>query len=499
MGDDAKTIDADSRSLRQGETDAVYIVQKPPLIRDLSDEEYGILEKKLIRKMDFRLMPMVILIYIMNYLDRNAIGSARLGGLEEDLGLQGYQFQTCVAILNVGYLLMQVPSNLFLNKIGKPALYLTSCMAVWGVICACCGATSNFGGLLACRFFLGFVEAAYYPGVLATLSAWYVRKEMSLRTGIFYCGSMLSGAFSGLIAAGIVDGMDGTRGLRAWRWLFLIEGSATVVIAVTAYFILPNFPANTPWLTEQERQLAMYRLEVDAAGEADWVSSDRESLVAGFKMIMTDPKNWILAAVVYGAASSISINSFFPIVVSSFGRDKVQTLLLTAPPYLLACIVCAAVSWNADRTNERYWHTVGPLATAMIGLIIACAAEGIGPRYFGAMIMLPGIYTAFNMSMVWTANTNNRPPAKRAAAVAFNNALSGVSAVYSSYLYPNNAGPRFVLAFSVNAGMALVAIVASTILRFVLQRENRKLEQKEREEERAGQVNVIGAGFRYLT
>ncbi|KAI1774304.1 major facilitator superfamily domain-containing protein [Hypoxylon cercidicola] len=498
MNPDTKTMDTDAKSVGQGETNAVYIVEKPPLIRDLSDEEYKSLEKKLIRKMDMRLMPMVILIYIMNYLDRNAIGSARLGGLEEDLGLQGYQFQTCVAILNVGYLLMQVPSNLFLNKIGRPALYLTACMSVWGVICACSGATHSFGGLLACRFFLGFVEAAYYPGVLATLSSWYVRKEMSLRTGIFYCGSMLSGAFSGLIAAGIVEGMDGSRGLRAWRWLFLIEGSATVVIACTAYFVLPNFPANTPWLTDQERQLAMYRLEVDAAGEADWVSSEREPLWDGFKMIMTDPKNWILAVIVYGAASSISINSFFPTVVASFGRPRVETLLLTAPPYLLACIVCAAVSWNADRTNERYWHTVGPLVTAMVGLIIACAAEGIGPRYFGAMIMLPGIYTGFNMSMVWTANTNNRPPAKRAAAVAFNNALSGVSGIYSSYLYPNNASPRFVLAFSVNAGMALVAVIASTVLRFVLKRENRKLEQKEREEERAGQ-NVIGTGFRYLT
>lgn len=129
MADDRKTMDNDSKSVAYGETNSVYVVQKPPLIKDLSDEEYSVLEKKLIRKMDMRLMPMVILIYIMNYLDRNAIASARLGGLEEDLGLKGYEFQTCVAILNVGYLLMQVPSNLLLNKIGKPALYLTACMA----------------------------------------------------------------------------------------------------------------------------------------------------------------------------------------------------------------------------------------------------------------------------------------------------------------------------------------------------------------------------------
>ncbi|KAI1758607.1 MFS general substrate transporter [Hypoxylon sp. FL1150] len=234
------------------------------------------------------------------------------------------------------------------------------------------------------------------------------------------------------------------RGLRAWRWLFLNKGSAT-----------------------------------------RWVSSEREPLFSGFKMIIANPKNWILAAVVYGAASSISINSFFPTVVASFSRSTVVTLLLTAPPYLLACIVCAL-------------HTVGPLATAMVKLIIACAIEGIGPRYFGAMIMLPGIYTGFNMSMVWTANTNNRPPAKRAAAVAFNNALSGVSGMCSSYLHPDNAGRRFILAFGVNAGMAWVAIIASAVLRFVLKCENRRLEQKEREEERAGQNISLGISLKYL-
>lgn len=280
--------------------------------------------------------------------------------------------------------------------------------------------------------------------------------------------------------------------------LFIIEGSLTVAIAIGAYFILPDFPANTKWLTDEERAMALWRLKVDAAGESDWTSSEEQSLVDGFKMIMRDPKNWILVVLVYGAASAISINSFFPTVVSSFGRDSTTTLLLTSPPYLLACIVCATVSWNADRTGERYWHTVLPLSCSLAGFIIASAATGIGPRYFGAMIMIPGIYTGFNMSMVWTANTNHRPAAKRAAAVAFNNAFSTLCSIYGSYLYPNNAGPRFVLAFSVNAGMALMAIAASTVLHFVLKRENRKFELQEQELERNGHGNVNGKGFRYL-
>jgi len=117
---------------------------------------------------------------------------------------------------------MQVPSNLFLDRIGKPALYLPTCMVIWGTISALTAAVHDFAGLLVCRFFLGFIEAAYFPGCLFFLSSWYTRKELAFRTAVLYSGSLISGAFSGLIAAGIVGGLDGARGLRAWRWMFVI-------------------------------------------------------------------------------------------------------------------------------------------------------------------------------------------------------------------------------------------------------------------------------------
>lgn len=413
---------------------------------------------------------------------------------------------------------MQVPSNMLLTKIGRPAAYLSACMVAWvgyflqsdhyrikpltyvkGILCACSGVVHNFAGLLVTRFLLGFVEAAFYPGALATLSAWYVRSELGFRTGLFYSGSMLSGAFSGLIAAGITDGMDGLGGLLAWRWVFILEGSVTVLVAAGAYYVLPDFPANTKWLSEEERAMACWRMEEDAAGEEDWNAEDagKQPLFDGFKLLLRDPKNWILVVVVYGSASAIAINSFFPTVVASFGRDRITTLLLTAPPYLLACVVCAAVSWSAGRCQERYWHTVVPIACALIGFVIAAVATGIGPRYFGTMIMLPGVYTGFNMAMVWTANTIYRPVAKRASALAFNNALATVCSIYGSYLYPDNASPRFVLAFSVNAGMALLAIAASTVLHFYLKRENLKLEEKEASD--AARGILVEKPFRYLT
>lgn len=272
--------------------------QPPELIRNLTPEERAGLEKKLIRKIDGRLLPMLILMYIMNYLDRNNIAAARLAGLQDPkskggIGLTSTEYLTALSILFVGYLLMQIPSNLFLNKIGKPASYLPSVMIVWGVISAATAGARSYGGLIAIRFFLGFVEAAYFPGCLFFLSSWYTRKELGFRTALLYSGSLLSGAFSGLISAGIKNGLDGAQGLRAWRWLFIIEGVITIFIAFCAYFALPNFPRTTTWLTENERQLAIWRLDEDI-GEDDWIDSSQQTFFHGMKLAFQDIKMWIL-------------------------------------------------------------------------------------------------------------------------------------------------------------------------------------------------------------
>ena len=272
--------------------------EPPELIKKLTFEERQRLEKALTRKIDLRILPMLILIYIMNYLDRNNIAAARLAGLQDPkskggINLTSTQYLTALSILFVGYILMQIPSNLFLNKIGKPAIYLPTVMIVWGVISAATAGAQSYGGLIAIRFFLGFIEAAYFPGCLFFLSCWYTRKELGFRTAMLYSGSLLSGAFSGLISAGIKNGLDGARGKRAWRWLFIIEGVITIFIAFIAYIALPNFPRTTRWLTEEERQLAIWRLDEDI-GEDDWVDSKNQTFFHGMKLAFQDIKMWIL-------------------------------------------------------------------------------------------------------------------------------------------------------------------------------------------------------------
>lgn len=188
---------------------------------------------------------------------------------------------------------MQVPSNLLLNKIGRPSIYLPVIMAVWGIVSGATAGARSFGGLLTCRFFLGFVEAPYFPGCLFYLSSWYTRKELALRTALLYSGSTIAGAFSGLIGAGVVAGLDDVRGLRAWRWLFLIEGSVTVVIALVAIPFLPDFPNNTTWLSEEESKYAMWRLEQDA-GQEDFDDGAKQGFWTGLNLAVKDIKTWIL-------------------------------------------------------------------------------------------------------------------------------------------------------------------------------------------------------------
>jgi MFS family permease len=171
--------------------------------------------------------------YWLNYLDRNAITLARLNDLEEDLNLTSIQYQTCVSILFVGYILGQIPSNMLLTRV-RPSIWMASAMALWAIVSALTAVAKDFTGLLLTRFFLGITEAPYYPyaslqhpsqslltsfsGALYMLSCFYTRKEIATRISILYTGNILATAFAGLIALGIFE-MDGMAGLSGWRWV----------------------------------------------------------------------------------------------------------------------------------------------------------------------------------------------------------------------------------------------------------------------------------------
>ncbi|RII14145.1 hypothetical protein CUC08_Gglean004286 [Alternaria sp. MG1] len=263
-------------------------------------------EIALVRKIDWRLMPTLCVMYFLNYVDRNAIAQARLNNLEEDLGMSGVEFNTCVSILFVGYVLMQIPSNMLITRI-RPGIYMSTWMFVWAIVSACTALVQNFGGLVACRFFLGITEAPFYPGATYMLSIFYTRKEVATRIALLYCAQILATGFSGLIAAGVFQ-LDGARGIAGWRWLFIIEGAVTALVAIWGFFMLPNTPLTTSWLNPRERELAHARMERDRVGD----STEPVSMMEGLRQACRDKRTWLFCLMQNFHLSACSFNSFFP-------------------------------------------------------------------------------------------------------------------------------------------------------------------------------------------
>ncbi|KAF8913854.1 MFS general substrate transporter [Gymnopilus junonius] len=433
------------------------------------------LERKLLWKIDLR-MSILIFIYILNYIDRNNAGAARLRGFEADLHLKGTEFATLLSILYVGYIIMQVPSNMFLNWMGKPSLYLPACMIVWGTI-SCLTGASDFVGALLTRFFLGFVEAAFFPGALFLLSKWYKRNELGLRTAILYCGNIISNAFGALMASGILNGMQGKLGHSAWRWLFFIEGALTIAIATIAIFVLPDFPATTKWLSEEERALAMRRMEEDAGvGDEQQTEQGGES---GLWMAITDWKVWWLAFALTSQVVALSFNAYFPTLSATLGFSPTVTLLLCAPPFVFAALVTFFLSRHSDRAGERFYHITVSLAAGIVGFVIAISTMNIAARYVSLFLMAQS-YAGFVVLYAWMSNTFARPPSKRAVALALINAFSQLGNVAGSYVWPSAWGPTYQNSYGICIATCGTAIGMCWVFRQHLMRLNEEGGQRMR-------------------
>ncbi|KAJ8475141.1 hypothetical protein ONZ45_g15708 [Pleurotus djamor] len=442
-----------------------------------NDAEFGgpearkTLEKKLLFKLDLRMF-ILIIIYILNYIDRNNAAAARLRGFEKDLGLEGTQFATILSILYVGYIIMQVPSNMFLNYIGKPSIYLPVCMAIWGVLSILTGITTDFVGALLTRFFLGFVEAAFFPGALFLLSKWYKRSELSLRTAILSCGSLLSNAFGALIASGILDTMEGKLGHAAWSYM--------------CYLHPPRLPR---WLSPEEIALAKKRV-VEDTGLAEQSTVDTTttkhddtgflSQHSGLYLTFTDWKVWWMALALTSMVVSLSFNAFFPTLSATLGYDRTRTLLLCAPPWIFATIVALFNSRHSDRTGERCWHIVVPLFFGLVGFVIAISTMNTAARYVSLFLMAQS-YAGFISFLAWISNTFARPASKRAVSLAFINAFSQLGNIAGSYVWPSGWGPTYRYSYAICISTNALTIIMCFAFRQHLTFLNKRAEEKEEE------------------
>ncbi|KAL4071122.1 major facilitator superfamily domain-containing protein [Scleroderma yunnanense] len=291
------------------------------------------IEKSLLRKLDLRTF-FLVFVYIMNHVDRSNVAAARLKGLEEDLHMTGRQFNTLVSVMYIGYVPMQIPSNIFLDRLRRPSAYLSFCIFMWGIFSMSTGAATSFHDALLPRFLLGLSEAAYYPGVIFLLSRWYKRNELGLRMVYLVCGASASKVIGPLTASAILGTMDGKFGYAAWRWLFFIEGAFTCALTVVALYMIPDYP-DTPasWLTVDEQILAQKRMVEDTCGiEDDPLKSPRRS---GLMEALADWTVWWLAIAAISEKTMMSFENFFPTLAATLGYSPTISLFLCAPPWVL--------------------------------------------------------------------------------------------------------------------------------------------------------------------
>ncbi|KAJ7667975.1 MFS general substrate transporter [Mycena polygramma] len=438
------------------------------------------LEARLVSRLDARMSILVVIytqLWVMHeHIDRNNASAARLHGFERDLNLTGNQFASVLGILYVGYLLMQIPSNMFLNYIGRPSIFLPGCMIVWGAVSVSTGFATG----------TGFTEAAFFPGAWFLISKWYTRRELSQRTALLSCGSLISNAFGSLIASGILDTMEGRLGYAAWRWLFFLEGGLTIAVALIAMLCLPDFPeTSSNWLSPAEQALALRRMSEEMDDDVD----SKHKSTTGLFMALSDGKVWWLAFTLTSIVISLSFNAYFPTLAETMGYGRTLTLLLCAPPWFVATFAAFANSRHSDQAGERFWHIVVPLLVGILGFLLAMSTMNIVVRYISLFLMAQS-YAGFITYLSWASGTI-RPAHKRAVALALINMVSSLGNIVGSFIWPSSWGPSYRASYSICIFASTFGILLCFMFRQHLVFLNTEAERREAELDEP-------KGYRYL-
>ncbi|TRM64282.1 MFS general substrate transporter [Schizophyllum amplum] len=439
-------------------------------------------ERRLVRKIDLRCMPALVILFILNFIDRGNLSNARLQGLQEDLSLNDTEFATCLSVLFAGYIFMQVPSNLIMNAIPYPRLFMATVVSLWGAISALTSLCDSFSHLVVCRFWLGFVEAAFYPSAVYYLSRWYTRKEIGLRIAFLNAGNMLAQGLGGLLAAGILSGMEGARGIRGWRWLFIIEGTITVAFGLLMPFILADYPTTTRWMSDREREISQARLAKDVGliDNPDESEKSGSGILHGLVLALTDLKVWALAFMYFTYIMGLSFGQYMPTITKTLGFSTTITLLLTFPPWAFATIFALVNSWHSDRTGEKFFHIALSYGFALLGYIVALSSDTIAGKYVSLFGMCMG-FSGGIVTLGWISSSLPRPPVKRAASIAFVNAFANIGQIPTSYLWASNWGPKYWQSFVTEICLMVVSLCIGLGYRQYLIHLNKKLESGEAE------------------
>ncbi|KAJ3558218.1 hypothetical protein NM688_g1060 [Phlebia brevispora] len=454
-----------------------------PTPQTLTEEE----EKRLYRKIDWRLMPMLTLMYLCSFLDRDPrlhlgnIGNAKLQGLTTQLHLTGNKYNVALAMY---FIVSQYMNAIIDALISRPALL--SCrmsrqsgdeeispfeMATgdhgmslpqniapalngldfkiaWGVIMSLMGIVKTYPQLVGVRVALGAAEAGLFPGVAWYLSMWYPRHMLQFRIGMFWGGATIAGAFSGILAYGI-SFMSGTSGRLGWSWIFIIEGSFTVAVGLVSIFVLIDSPSTAKFLTPQERVYILWRKKYDNS----LVGEEEAFAFRHVWAAISDWQTWMHVLIYMSIIGPLyGISFFLPSIINGFGFSPANSQLLTVPPYVFATIVTITLAVLSDYVQKRAPFVFAGHLMCLIGFSIQISDASFGVKYFGTFFCVAGSYAAFPGVITWLAN-NVAGQYKRGAAIALHIGFGNFAGSIASVLYRSQDAPRYILGawYSMNA------------------------------------------------
>ncbi|SMQ48325.1 unnamed protein product [Zymoseptoria tritici ST99CH_3D7] len=426
-------------------------------------------ESRVIRKLDKRLLPLVFTLYSLAVLDRSNLGNAKIAGMQKTIDLTGDRYQLLGTIFYIVYICSQW--TMVGWKAFKPHNFAAFTVLFWGFIASIQAAAFNWAGLMVCRAFLGLAEAMFGPGVPLYLSYFYPKDKVGFRHGVFLSGAALANVYGSVLAYGISQ-IRGSIG--PWRILFLIEGLPTMVFAGFTWWFLPDSISQASFLTEREKEVALYftsrNQKVDAGHETgvrwkEWFSA--------FK----DPKSFLPGLMYFGCnVSFASLPLFLPTIISEMGAfTRVQSQGLSGPPYVLCFIVIITVCYVSDRTHMRGPYVALCALVAAIGFIINATTETSAPRYASTFLSV-WIFGSIALLLAWIANLNGTE-SRRSGGYTIMYTIGQCGPVLGTEIFPPSEKPLYRKGMWISAGACLMVFTLAVILTFWLRWENAKMDR----------------------
>ncbi|KAJ5557146.1 transporter, partial [Penicillium frequentans] len=426
-------------------------------------------ERALVRKFDFRLLPVLAIMYLFNSLDKSNVGNAKTAGLEDTLGLHGNQYNLILSIFFVPYVLTAP----FLGLLGKrygPNIVLPCMMLAFGTCTILVVTAYNFSGLFAIRWFLGMAESAFFPLVIYYLTTFYRRGELARRLAIFYAAQSIASAFSGLLAFGVFRIQSGP--LAPWRYLFLLEGCGTVVFAIIAWWLLPKSAAKAGFLTPEEQNLACLRLQMDSSAVVD----EKLNIRDGFRIFKHGTSWAILAIQICLGVPLQGVQLFLPVIIKRLGYSTVKTNLYTVAPNVSGAVMLLILAFCSDWTRWRFPFIALGFLFTFIGFIIYATIDvetDLNVAYFACFMMTWGTSAPSVLLDVWY-NNNIASESRRVVLTSISVPVANLMGVVSSNIFRDQDAPTYFPALITIAAFGGTGIILTLCLGLWMMMDNKR-------------------------